>query len=112
LALPIYVAAVAVLFGVGVVVCGATARDLGVHDHGGIVWDEVVGYLITMAFAPHGWWWIVLGFVMFRVFDIAKPWPIGAVDRGVRGGWGIMLDDAIAGVYSGMALYLGARWIT
>lgn len=89
---------VAVLFGIGVWCCGACARDLGVHDHGGIVWDEVVGYLLVMTAVPHTLGFIVLGFLLFRLFDIAKPWPIGWVDRRVHGGLGIMLDDVLAAV--------------
>ena len=77
--------------------CGKTAEDLGVHDHGGIVWDEFVGYWITMFMAPVGWVWVILGFVLFRLFDILKPWPVKWVDEQVKGGLGIMLDDVLAG---------------
>jgi phosphatidylglycerophosphatase A len=111
LALPMYLAALAALFGIGVVVCGRAARDMGVHDDPAIVWDEVVGYLIAMAFAPVGWVAAVAGFVLFRAMDILKPWPIGWADRRVGGGFGIMLDDVMAGVYAGLVLHLGARWI-
>ncbi len=108
---PIYLATVAALFVLGVVVCARAARDLGVHDHPAIVWDEVVGYLIAMAFIPGGVAAVVCGFALFRVMDILKPWPIGWVDRRVHGGLGIMLDDAMAGVYAGLVLHLGARFI-
>ncbi|MDF2181682.1 phosphatidylglycerophosphatase A [Neptuniibacter sp. CAU 1671] len=91
---------------IGIWLCGKTARDLGVHDHGGIVWDEFVGFWLTMTFAPPGWLWIVLGFLLFRLFDIAKPWPIGWADRRVSGGTGIMLDDLLAGVYAAVVLQL------
>ena len=104
LSLPLYLAVVAVMLLLGVWLCHVTARDLGVHDHSGIVWDEIVGYLLTMAAAPPGWLWIVLGFVLFRFFDIIKPWPIGLVDRRVSGGFGIMLDDVIAAVYAWVLL--------
>lgn len=93
-----YLLATAVLFVLGVGLCGHTARRLGVHDHRAIVWDEVVGYWITMSFAPPGWWWIIVGFVLFRVLDIWKPWPIRWVDRHVGGGLGIMSDDVLAGM--------------
>jgi phosphatidylglycerophosphatase A len=83
-----------------------TARRLGVHDHPGIVWDEIVGYLVTMAFAPPGWIWIVIGFVLFRLFDILKPWPIKWFDRKVGGGFGIMVDDLLAGIAAAAVLYL------
>ncbi len=93
-----YLAVVVVMTLLGVWLCHVTSRDLGVHDHGGIVWDEIVGYLITMIAAPPGWQWIVAGFVLFRFFDIIKPWPIGWADRRVQGGLGIMLDDVLAAV--------------
>jgi len=89
---------VAVLFGIGVWCCGACAEDLGVHDHGGIVWDEIVGYLLVMTAIPHTAGFIVLGFLLFRLFDIVKPWPISWVDQRVHGGLGIMLDDVLAAV--------------
>ena len=88
------------MFAVGVWLCQATERDLRVHDHPGIVWDEIVGYLITMFMAPTGWAWIALGFVAFRLFDIWKPFPIRALERRIRGGFGNMFDDALAGLYS------------
>jgi len=93
-----YLAVVLMMALVGIWLCHVTSRDLGVHDHAGIVWDEIVGYLITMIAAPSGWQWIVAGFVLFRFFDIIKPWPIGWVDRRVHGGLGIMLDDVLAAV--------------
>lgn len=95
-----YLAITAALFGAGVWLCGVAARHLGVHDHPGIVWDEIVGFLITMAGAPHGWPWLVAGFVLFRLFDIVKPWPIRWLDRRVGGGFGVMLDDAAAALYA------------
>jgi phosphatidylglycerophosphatase A len=91
--------AVTLLFAlVGIHLCGSTARALGVHDHGGIVWDEIVGYLITMIAVPLDWRWIVVGFLLFRLFDILKPWPIRWLDRRVGGGFGIMIDDVLAGL--------------
>lgn len=98
LALPWYAAVLLVTFVVGIYLCGKTSADMGVHDHGGIVWDEFVGYWITMFAAPPGWLWIVIGFVLFRLFDILKPWPISWADKQVTGGMGIMLDDVLAGV--------------
>lgn len=101
-----YIGLTGLLFVVGIWLCGYTANKLGVHDHGGIVWDEVVGYLITMTFAPAGWEWIVLGFLLFRLFDILKPFPIRWLDQHVSGGFGIMVDDVLAGVYSMIFLYV------
>ena len=92
----------------GVWLCGRVATDLGVHDHGGIVWDEFVGIWITLIFLPNTWLWLLLGFVVFRLLDIAKPWPISVLDRKVGGGFGIMIDDVLAGVIAAGVLY--AAW--
>lgn len=92
---------------------GASARKLGVHDHGGIVIDEVAGFYLAMLLLPAGGWWLLAGFAAFRVFDIAKPWPIGWLDRRVGGGMGIMLDDLVAALFAAAALwagYLGLAW--
>ncbi|MFN3786033.1 MAG: phosphatidylglycerophosphatase A [Thiothrix sp.] len=88
----------------GIWICGEASRRLGMHDHAGIVWDEFAGFLVTMTAAPAGWWWIVVGFFLFRLFDIGKPWPVGVADREIGGGFGIMLDDLLAGVYAWMSL--------
>jgi len=86
------------LFIAGIWICTYTAEKLGVHDHPSIVIDEVVGYLITMIAAPEGWLFIVVGFVLFRLLDAIKPWPISWFDRNVNGGLGIMVDDVVAGI--------------
>jgi len=88
----------------GVWICGESARRLGVHDHPAIVWDEVAGQMIAMLAAPAAWWGAPLAFVLFRVFDITKPWPIREIDHGMRGGLGIILDDVLAGVFAALAL--------
>jgi len=98
-------------FLLGIWICGKTARDIGVHDHGGIVWDEFIGFWLTMFLAPPGLFWLLAGFVLFRVFDIIKPWPIRWFDRHVHGGFGIMIDDVLAGVMAWMCLQLMAAWI-
>lgn len=90
--------------------CGKVARDLGVHDHEGIVWDEFVGIWITLFLAPPGLGWLLLGFVAFRVLDIAKPWPIRWADRHVEGGLGIMLDDLLAGI-GAWGVVQGVAWV-
>ncbi len=100
LPLPLYLTVLVLVIGVGIGLCGRTSRDLGVHDHGGIVWDEFAGYFVTMIAAPPGWIGVVLGFVLFRLFDIWKPWPIRWLDRQVAGGLGIMVDDLLAGLYA------------
>ncbi len=91
----------------GAWICGASARKLGVHDHGGIVWDEFAGMWLTLLLLPPvwagNWFWLPAGFVLFRFFDIAKPWPIRRLDRQVGGGLGIMLDDIIAALYAAAA---------
>ena len=96
--LAVYALAVAFVVVAGVWACGRTARELAVHDHPGIVLDEIAGFLVTMTALPFEWPWVAAGFVAFRVFDIAKPWPISLADRRIGGGLGIMLDDVIAGV--------------
>lgn len=105
LPLPIYLSMILVTALLGCYLCGKTARELGVHDHPGIVWDEFVGFWLTMTAIPASWPWIAAGFVLFRVFDIAKPWPIGWCDKRVSGGIGIMVDDLLAGVYSWLILF-------
>lgn len=105
----LYLAVVIVAAALGIWLCGYTARALGVHDHPAIVWDEVVGYFITMLAAPAGWQWLLLGFVLFRLFDILKPWPIRWIDRHVHGGFGIMLDDVLAGAMAWLVLQ-GIAW--
>ncbi|GAB6041798.1 phosphatidylglycerophosphatase A family protein [Endothiovibrio diazotrophicus] len=109
LPLPLYVAWLVAAFILGVAICDRTSRDLGVHDHSGIVWDEFVGLWVTLILVPPGWWWVVVGFLLFRLFDIWKPWPIGWADRRVGGGLGIMLDDLLAGFYAWGLLQLAAR---
>ena len=97
---PVFGLIVVVSFVVGIWLCQRTADALGVHDHPAIVWDEFVGMWIVLALQPTQWWWIGLAFVLFRVFDIWKPWPIGWLDQKVSGGLGIMLDDVLAGIYA------------
>ncbi len=101
-----YLAIVTVFFIIGIGLCGYAAKQLNVHDHPGIVWDEVVGYLVTMFMAPAGWLWMAVGFALFRLFDIWKPWPIRLLDQGVGGGFGIMVDDLLAGIYAAGLLQL------
>ena len=99
---------VAALF--GIYLCGKTAEDLGVHDHGGIVWDEFVGFWFCMFLIPVTWPWLLAAFLLFRFFDIVKPWPIKWADQKVSGGLGIMLDDLIAAIYVLCILHL-AKWL-
>ena len=92
--------AAVLMFVSGVYICGRSARKLGVHDHPGIVWDEFTGLAVTLLGVPMEWYWVAAGFVLFRFFDIVKPWPIREADHSLSGGLGIMLDDVIAGIFS------------
>ena len=100
----IYAGLILLSFVFGIWICGKTAEDLGVHDHGGIVWDEFVGYWITMFMAPSGLFWVLLGFGLFRLLDIFKPWPIKWADKELAGGLGIMLDDVLAGIMAALCM--------
>ncbi|ABI55744.1 phosphatidylglycerophosphatase A [Alkalilimnicola ehrlichii MLHE-1] len=100
-----YLLAVVAVCVAGVWICDIAAHDVGVHDHPAIVWDEIAGYLITMIAVPLGLVWVVAGFVLFRFFDILKPWPIRWLDRHVHGGLGIMVDDILAGVFALVVLH-------
>lgn len=103
----VYLLVVLVAAIVGITICQRTSDDMGVHDHGSIVWDEFVGFWITMAVAPSlNWHWIVTGFVLFRAFDMIKPWPISWLDKKVKGGFGIMIDDIIAGFLAMIVLWI------
>ena len=97
---PVYLIIVGMAFVAGIYLCARTAKALGVHDDGAIVWDEFVGIWIALAFQPSGWGWLAAAFVVFRFFDILKPWPISWLDRRVSGGMGIMVDDVLAGIYA------------
>lgn len=102
-----YLISIPILFVLGVFICNHASKKLGVHDHGGIVWDEIVGYLITAApiiYLGGEWWWHIPAFIIFRFFDVVKPWPIKWLDRRVAGGFGIMVDDVLAGLFGAIAL--------
>jgi phosphatidylglycerophosphatase A len=106
-----YFAIIFISFVVGIYLCGKTASDAGVHDHGAIVWDEIVGFFITMLLLPVTWQNIVVGFLLFRFFDIVKPWPIKWLDKHVDGGFGIMIDDVLAAVFAWVLLFLAQPYI-
>ena len=98
-----------VLIASGIWICGESARRIGVHDHSGIVWDEIAGmYLVVFWLPPSIWLW-ALAFGLFRLFDIWKPWPISDLDHRMSGGLGIMLDDLVAALYAAVLLGSG-RW--
>lgn len=104
-----YLCCVVMLCAVGIYICGRSARELGVHDHPGIVWDEIAGFAVTMIALPNSWMFLLLGFLLFRWFDIVKPWPIREADHRLSGGLGIMLDDVIAGLFSCVLLHVLSR---
>jgi len=106
-----YLALIAAMFLLGVWACGRAGRELGMHDHPAIVWDEVVGYLLAMTAVPLDWRWVLAGFALFRLFDILKPWPIRWLDRRVGGGLGVMLDDVAAGLLAWGGVQLLIRWL-
>ena len=105
--LPLKATIIVVAFAIGVYACQKATDAIGIDDHGGIVWDEFVGMFITVACLPNTLAWLIAGFVVFRIFDIWKPWPIGPIDAKLKGGLGIMLDDVIAGVFALVVLKLG-----
>ncbi|BCU07323.1 phosphatidylglycerophosphatase A [Allochromatium tepidum] len=111
LAWPYYLGLVVLFTVIGLWACDRTARELGAKDPSAIVWDEFVGFFITMLVVPyslltgaHGWLWVLAGFLAFRLFDIWKPWPIRVIDERVEGGLGIMLDDILAGIMAALTL--------
>jgi phosphatidylglycerophosphatase A len=95
----------------GIKFCDLASSALGVEDYGGIVWDEMVAYWLVIAFIPFHWGWYLAGFVIFRAFDILKPWPISLIEEKYHGGLGIMLDDVLAAVYTILILVFVNRMI-
>jgi phosphatidylglycerophosphatase A len=116
LPLPIYLAVLLIGFAAGVRACNMASRALGVADHRSLVWDEFIGQWVALlpllipALLPHGvaaWWMPAIGFLLFRLFDVWKPWPISWLDRRVKGGMGVMVDDVVAGAFAAVVLALG-----
>jgi phosphatidylglycerophosphatase A len=103
---PLWWSAVIMMCLFGIWICDRASKQLGVADHPGIVWDEIVGFLITMSAVSFSWINVLAGFLLFRLFDIAKPWPISYLDRHIKGGLGIMLDDIAAGICAATVLWL------
>ena len=107
LPLPAYLLVLAVAFALGVWACGRAARRVGLHDPGAFVWDEFVGqWLALLPVLAGPWWGVVLGFALFRLFDVWKPWPVGWADRRLHGGLGVMADDVLAGLIAAGVLAL------
>ena len=97
-------------FLLGIWACGRSGRALGVADHGGMVWDEIVAFALVLLFTPPGWIWAGIAFLLFRFFDIIKPWPIRLADRRLKNGFGVMFDDLLAAGYA-LALIKGMQWL-
>jgi phosphatidylglycerophosphatase A len=107
---PLYLLVIVAGFAIGVWACNVASRALGVADHRSLVWDEFIGQwiaLLPLLVLPAPWWTIVLGFMLFRLFDVWKPWPIRWLDRRVKGGMGVMIDDVVAGAFAAIVLALG-----
>lgn len=98
------------MFVLGIWACGRSGRALGVADHGGMVWDEIVAFALVLLFTPAGGAWLVLAFALFRLFDILKPWPIRLADTRLKGGFGVMFDDLLAALYA-IAVIKGVQWL-
>ena len=99
------------LFIIGIYLCGLTGKNLGVSDHGSIVWDEIVAITLVLVFTPLAWSWWLAAFLLFRLFDIWKPYPIRQFDAKLKNGFGVMFDDLLAGIYALITLQ-GLLWIT
>lgn len=103
-ALTVQLAIISGLFLIGIYVCAKTGQALGVADHGAIVWDEIVAILLVLAFTPLNWFWWLIAFALFRLFDIWKPFPISQFDAKLKNGFGVMFDDLLAAIYAIAAL--------
>jgi len=120
LPLPIYLAVLLLGFAVGVWACDIAGRALGVDDHRSLVWDEFIGQWIALlpllipGLLPASglaWWMLLAGFALFRLFDVWKPWPISWLDRYLKGGMGVMIDDVVAGIFAAIVLALGLHYL-
>lgn len=107
---PVRVATIACLFFIGIPICSQTSRALGVSDHGSIVWDEIVAFMLVLEFTPRFWAWWLVAFLLFRLFDIWKPFPIRQFEARLKWGFGVMFDDVLAAVYA-IACLKGLQWL-
>lgn len=105
-----YLAVVFAMNVVGIYLCGKVNRDWGTKDHPAAVWDEIAAFPITLIAMPWAWYWVLTAFILFRILDIAKPWPIYLLER-VKGGLGIMLDDIGAAVIVLIVLQLARHFL-
>ena len=102
-------ALIGVLFAIGVWSCGVAGRNLGISDHGGMCWDEIVAFLLILEVAPKDLYWQVAAFFLFRIFDVVKPSPIRELEKRMKGGFGVMFDDILAAGYTLLALAVVKR---
>jgi phosphatidylglycerophosphatase A len=102
-------ALITVLFAIGVWACDITGRNLGISDHGGMCWDEIVAFLLILEVAPDEPWWQAAAFFLFRIFDVVKPSPIRELEKRMKGGFGVMFDDILAAGYTLLALAIVKR---
>jgi phosphatidylglycerophosphatase A len=101
---------ITLLFAIGIPICARTGKALGVADHSGIVWDEIVAFMLVLEFTPFAWPWWLAAFLLFRLFDIWKPFPIRQCDMKMKGGFGVMFDDLLAAVYA-IAAVKAVQWL-
>ncbi|OGT40419.1 MAG: phosphatidylglycerophosphatase [Gammaproteobacteria bacterium RIFCSPHIGHO2_12_FULL_36_30] len=104
--LQFYIVAVVLLFLIGMYVCNITNRDFGTDDHPAAIIDEIATFPIVMILIPMNWYFLLIGFLLFRFFDIVKPFPIRWIDKNVHGGFGVMLDDLLAAIFSWIILHI------
>lgn len=102
--LSVQLVVIAALFLIGIYFCNVTGKALGVVDHGGIVWDEIVAMMLVLTVTPNQWQWWIVAFLLFRLFDIWKPFPIRQCDAKLKNGFGVMFDDLLAAIYAIISL--------
>ncbi|HEX5539845.1 MAG TPA: phosphatidylglycerophosphatase A [Methylophilaceae bacterium] len=107
---PVHYLVIALLFIIGIPICTRAGSALGIADHGSIVWDEIVAFLLVLEFTPLSWRWWLAAFVLFRLFDIWKPFPIRQFDARLKSGLGVMFDDLLAAIYAIVAVK-GLQWL-
>ena len=100
LSMPTQLMLIGMLFIVGIKICSITGKNLGAADHGSIVWDEIVAMMLVLTFTPPSWLWWLTAFLLFRLFDIWKPFPIRQCDAALKNGFGVMFDDLLAAIYA------------
>ncbi len=111
LSLAPYIIITAILVIAGIYLCGRVNHDFGTHDHPAAVWDEIATFPIVMIAIPYTWYYLLMGFLLFRIFDIWKPWPIRWVDKNVHGGFGVMFDDVMAAVFAWVIVFIISHYL-